>query len=413
MTPDSRNLFRNHEKSCPHRKRGRAYKKCHCPTWIDFSSEGKRIFRSLGTRNWQRAEELLREWEMNELHVHEKATPPCMREPDEESKPKGHTVADACAKFLADARARELRESTLSKYNLLLHRLLAFTAERGVRFVSQITLELLREFRAKWSHRNIAGRKRLEELRAFFRFCYDAEWIDSNPAKNLHAPITTEPPREPFTDEEVEKIRLACTQYPDGLGRTHRNASERLTALVEVMLHTGLRIGDAATLRRDRIVGGMLRLRTEKTNVPVDIPLPPQLITQLEAVKGTSSEYFFWTGNSKRKSVVGDWQRALKTMFKLAGIPEGHAHRFRHTFVKWMLMEGIPLDRIAVLTGHRGPAILIKHYSSWNKERQRQAEVDIRRVWAEKYSANLPDKTLKRPESAIQTLYSDSSKWLN
>src|SRR5580692_2797662 len=118
MTPDSRNLFRNHEKSCPHRKRGRAYKKCHCPTWIDFSSEGKRIFRSLGTRNWQRAEELLREWEMNELHVHEKATPPCMREPDEESKPKGHTVADACAKFLAYARARELRESTLSKYNL-------------------------------------------------------------------------------------------------------------------------------------------------------------------------------------------------------------------------------------------------------------------------------------------------------
>jgi integrase len=350
---------------------------------------------------------------MNELRVHEKAKRPQICEPDKDSEPTGRTVADACAKFLADARARGLREPTTYKYELLLRRLLAFTAERDVLIVPLITLELLREFRAKWPHRNTAGRKRLEELRAFFRFCYDAQWIDTNPAKNLHATITAEPPREPFTDEEVEKIRVACTRYPNGRGRTHRKVSQRLTALVELMLHTGLRIGDAVTLRRDRIMGGMLRLRTEKTNVPVDIPLPPQLLTQLECVEGTSSEYFFWTGNSKRKSVVGDWQRALKTMFKLAGIPEGHAHRFRHTFVKWMLMDGKPPDRIAVLTGHRGPAILIKHYSSWSKERQRQAEVDVRRVWAEKYRPNSPDKTLKRPESAIQTLYSDSSKWLN
>jgi integrase/recombinase XerC/integrase/recombinase XerD len=178
-------------------------------------------------------------------------------------------------------------------------------------------------------------------------------------------------------------------------------------------LHTGLRIGDAVTLRRDGIVDGKLRLRTEKTNVPVDIPLPLQLVTQLQSIVGTSSEYFFWMANSKRKSVVGDWPRALKTMFKLAGIPKGHAHRFRHTFVKQLLMAGIPPDRIAALTGHRGPGILIKHYAARGKERQRQVEEDVRRVWAEKYCPNLPEKTLKRPESAMQTLYRDSSKWLN
>ena len=313
MKADSRNLFRQHERSCPHRSKRRGYKKCHCPVWIDFSCAGKRTLKSLGTRNWQVAQDELVAWETNKSREHEEPEPPEIRDP-KESVPAGHGVADACVAFLADAVARNLRESTLYKYRLLLARLLSFLSERGVRFVPHITLELLREFRAKWPHRNTAGKKRLEELRAFFRFCYDAQWVDTNPAKNLHAPITTDPPREPFTDEEVEKIRIACTRYPDGHERTHRKASQRLTALVELMLHTGLRIGDAVTLRRESVVGGMLRLRTEKTNVPVDIPLPSRLLTQLQSVEGTSSEYFFWTGNSKRKSVVGDWQRALKTI---------------------------------------------------------------------------------------------------
>src|SRR5580692_10958950 len=99
MTPDSRNLFRNHERSCPHREKGRAYKKCHCPIWIDFSYAGERVFKSLRTRNWLVAENLLREWETNELLVHEKAKPPRIREPDKGSEPRGHTVADACAEF--------------------------------------------------------------------------------------------------------------------------------------------------------------------------------------------------------------------------------------------------------------------------------------------------------------------------
>jgi integrase len=168
------------------------------------------------------------------------------------------------------------------------------------------------------------------------------------------------------------------------------------------------------TLRKWMSAAGFWQTRRRRSpQVHVWRPRRPRLLTLLESVERTSSEYFFWTGNSKRKSVVGDWQRALKTTFKLAGIPGGHAHRFRHTFVKWMLMDGIPPDRIAVLTGHRGPAILIKRYSSWSKERQRQVELDVRRVWAEKYSPNLPDKTLKRPESAIHTLYGNSSKWLN
>ncbi len=410
MTPDSRNLFRNHEKSCSHRQQGRAHKKCHCPIWIDFSYAGVRIFRALRTRNWLVAENLLREWETNELHVPEKATLPHIREPDTESEPKGHTVADACAKFLADAHSRGLRESTLCKYALILRRLLAFTAERGIRFVSEITVELLREFRSTWPHRNTAARRRIDELRTFFGFCLDSEWIASNPAKSLKVPPCTEAPIEPFGDDEVEKIRGAYSTYSKNAGKAN---AQRLEAFVEVMLCTGLRITDVATLRRDCVEGGKLRLRTEKTGTVVCCPLPAYLIEKLQSVRNVSSQYFFWTGISKPKSAVGDYQRSLKRLFKLAGVSRGHAHRFRHTFAKRLLMKGVPLERVAVLMGHRSPSITLKHYASWVKERQDQLEADVMRIWDCNDGQKQNTNPLKRPESAIQTLYSDSSKWLN
>jgi integrase len=410
MTPDSRNLFRNHERCCPHRKKGRAHKKCHCPIWIDFSFDGKRILKSLGTRNWQLAQDLLREWETNELRAHEKAKLPQIPEPEKESEPRGPTVADACTKFLADARARGLRDATVYKFRLLLGRLQGFTRERGIHFVSEITVEMLREFRAALPHRNTAARRRVEELRTFFGFCLDAGWVSINPAKSLKPPPCTEAPIEPFGDEEVERIRAACVSYFTNTGKA---TAQRLDAIVDLMLCTGLRIQDAVTLRKDCVAQGNLRVRTEKTGTIVYFPLPMRLIEKLERMRSTSLEYFFWSGQSKPKSVVGNLQRSLKKLFKLAGVAGGHAHRFRHTFAKRLFMKGVPADRVAVLMGHRSPAITVKHYGSWGKDRQAQLEADIRRIWDADEPPKQSPKPLKRPESAIQTLYGNSLKWIN
>lgn len=410
MTPDSRNLFRNHEHRCPHKKKGRAHKNCHCPIWIDFSFGYKRILKSLGTRNWKVAENLIREWETNELRANQETRPPQIRDLDSQPNPGGHAVGDACAEFLADARARGLRETTLYKFRLLLGRLEVFARDRSIHVISEITLEALREFRATLPHRNTAARRRIEELRSFFGFCLDAGWVSSNPAKGLKPPPCTEAPIEPFGDDEVEKIRAACAAYSKNAGETY---ARRLEALVELMLCTGLRIQDAVTLRRDRIVEGALRLRTEKTGTVVYFPLPKRLLEKLGKVRPTSSDYFFWSGESKPKSSVGDWQRSLKKLFKLAGVVGGHAHRFRHTFAKRLFMNGVPADRVAILMGHRSPAITLKHYGSWGKDRQALLEADIRRLWEVDEPSKQSPNLLKRPKSAIYPLYSNRTGWLN
>ena len=192
-------------------------------------------------------------------------------------------------------------------------------------------------------------------------------------------PKNTEAPIEPFTSDEVKKIVAAITSYPD------RVNAIRLQALVLLLRHSGLRLGDAVTLPRDHISNDKLLLRTEKTGTMVWVPLPRSVIAAIDKCPG---KYPFWSGNGKRKSVVGNWQRALKTLFKLAGIQQGHAHRFRHTFACELLMAGVSLTNVARLLGHSSQKITEKHYSAWIRGRQEQLEADVRRAFPSDFESD-------------------------
>jgi integrase/recombinase XerD len=135
------------------------------------------------------------------------------------------------------------------------------------------------------------------------------------------------------------------------------------------------------TLSRERVSDGKILLYTAKTGTPVFCPLPPFVVTELESVQGTSTQHFFWSGEGKPKSCVGDWQRSLRKLFLLADVRSGHAHRFRHTFATNLLLAGVPLDRVATLLGHTNSKITEKHYAPWVRARQEQLEADVRRVW--------------------------------
>jgi len=62
-------------------------------------------------------------------------------------------------------------------------------------------------------------------------------------------------------------------------------------------------------------------------------------------------------------------------------VKDGHAHRFRDTFAVELLLAGVPLERVSILLGHQSVKITEKHYSPWIRERQEQAEADVRRTW--------------------------------
>jgi integrase/recombinase XerD len=356
--------YRRHQKDCEHRGAGRKYRRCRCPIWVDGFLGGQEIRKSLETTDWQRAQDFVRTMEATD------------NEPTKTSDPIA--IQFATEKFLADANARKLHESTIYKYRLLFKQIGDFGQKQGLRYLKELELTTLDDFRSEWKDGPRSSLKKLERLRAFLRFCERRKWIDGNPALDMKAPRVPIRPTMPFTQAEMLKILAAFEKYSARAGVAN---AQRLKAFVLLLRYSGMRIGDTVRCGIDRITGNKLFLYTQKTGVPVHSVLPDFAVRELEAAPKSSVGYFFWTGKSKLHSAIGKWQRRLQNLFSLAEIKGGHAHRFRDTFAVELLLAGIPLERVAVLLGHQSVRITERHYSPWVRSRQEQLEQDLMRVW--------------------------------
>jgi len=65
----------------------------------------------------------------------------------------------------------------------------------------------------------------------------------------------------------------------------------------------------------------------------------------------------------------------------VAGVRDGHPHRFRDTLAVQLLLEGIPMERVSIMLGHSSVKVTERHYSPWVQARQAQLEADVTRVW--------------------------------
>jgi len=360
-------IYRRHKRNCKHCSEGRKYRQCRCPIWVDGVVAGAEVRKSLDVVNWQKAQDKVREWESQE------------REPT--PAPEPITIQLAGHRFLVDLEAQKLKESTIGKYRLLFKQIGNFAQRRGFRYLKELDLVVLDEFRAGWKDGGRSSAKKLERLRAFFRFAQDREWVVKNPAARLKAPKVTLCPTLPYTGEEMLRILAAIDKYKDAFPARGRPNALRLRGLVLLLRYSGLRIGDAVSLTADRVRGDRLFLYTHKTGVPVNTILPEFVLKTLEAIPKVTDRHFFWDGLGKLETIVGSWRRRLAKLFELAEVSKGHAHRFRDTFAVELLVSGVPIERVSVLLGHQSVRITEKHYSPWVRARQEQLEADLRRSW--------------------------------
>lgn len=339
-------VYRRHGRTC-----GRSDDKCDWPIWI--RRNGRR--ESLNTRDWKAAHKKAYDLERAEVYGNP-STP--------------GAIVKSMEAFIADAKARHLSPSTISKLKTLTDQLEEFCSTAGVTTTDELTTDVLREFRASWDDSAISALKKFERLRTLCRFL--------KVAFELKAPRVKLKPTLPFTPEQMLKIMDACAAFSTK-GKYRAKNRTRIRAMVLLLRYSGIRIGDAVTLQKERISDGKLLLYTAKTGTPVFIPLPDFVLAALDEALP------FWNGKGKATSAIGVWERTFKRLFEIAKIPDGHAHRFRDTFAVGLLQQGVSLEDVSVLLGHSSIRITEKHYSPWVKSRQELLEAAVKKVWTKAF----------------------------
>jgi site-specific recombinase XerD len=333
--------------------------------WVQGTLAGELIRQSLKVRSWEKAEKIIFDWQMELEGV-------------KKEEPEAVTITSAVADFLKDAKARNLSEATIVKLKGVLEKqFVEYCREQNIKFLTEVDVEKVRNFRATWKDQPLSAVKKLERLRSFFRFCVDAGWMPRNPALAVKPPKVPPKATLPFTNKAMEEILRACDVYSEHYPKAGKTYCDKIKALVLLMLYSGLRIRDAVCLKRDKIENGRLFLYTQKSGTPVYLPLPPFV---LEALSKLPGEHYFWSGRSNPKAVVGDCQRTFRKLFKIAEV-RGHPHMFRNTFAISLLQKGTSIETVSVLLGHRNIRVTQEHYNAWVKSRQELLESAVMKTW--------------------------------
>jgi site-specific recombinase XerD len=74
-------------------------------------------------------------------------------------------------------------------------------------------------------------------------------------------------------------------------------------------------------------------------------------------------------GTGSARTAISVMERCLRAVFRLSGVREAHAHRFRHSLATSILANGGTLTDVADVLGI-SETIAGKHYAKWNQARQ-------------------------------------------
>jgi site-specific recombinase XerD len=162
---------------------------------VDGRKNGRRINEALKIRDWNRANELVRHWEL---------------EDEKPAKQQPATIEDWRDQFLHDATARSLSSGTMRLYKLLFRQLSAFATDYGISFANSVDLNALTKFRSTWLVSPLTATKKLERLRSIYKFAVQRKLIKENYALALVGPKLKPTPTIPFPREEEVRILKAA-----------------------------------------------------------------------------------------------------------------------------------------------------------------------------------------------------------
>jgi integrase len=154
------------------------------------------------------------------------------------------------------------------------------------------------------------------------------------------------------TGEHARLVRTIREEYP-------QHVAEFIFAL-----NTGLRLSSqyGATYEMMDLKRNVLDIPRTKNDEAVHVPLNVDVLAALRSLAswGERKGPIFRNQRHPAKPVFSN-DHWFKPALKAAGIDDFRWHDLRHTFASWLVQDGVPLDRVSKLLGHKSLTMTMRY----------------------------------------------------
>ena len=256
-------------------------------------------------------------------------------------------------RFIIDMTAMNLERSTINQYarttkNFFQDTGLNYTNTTGQDIMDYLAL---RQYRDKISSSYKATI--LRYLRVFFAWAYKKHHIDNDILRDVDSVKFSKKKKERLTDEEVERCRFVAKCNP------------KSSALLELMLSTGMRVGEIAALKVEDLnfQTGEIRIWGEKSNKErIGFMSAPCKVALQRYLAGRTYGMVF-EGKCNGGVCNGTIEKVAKEIAESASCHvKATVHIYRKTFASVTYRKTNDILLVSKLLGHADTETTIKYY---------------------------------------------------
>lgn len=214
--------------------------------------------------------------------------------------------------------------------------------------IKDITTDEIRHYLTNYKEERGCSLTSIDNIRrvlsSFFKWLEDEDYILKSPIRRIHKIKTLKQVKEPFTDEEIEKLREACKNIRD-------------LTIIEMLYSTGIRVGELINLNikdvnfveRSCIVLGKGNKQRE---VYFDVKTKLHIQDYLKTRDDDNPALFVSRNKPHQRLTSATIEFFIRELGRSLNIEKAHPHRLRRSFASLAIDKGMPIEQVQRLLGH-------------------------------------------------------------
>lgn len=246
--------------------------------------------------------------------------------------------------FLASKRLEGRSEKTLDLYRFTIEKML----ERFDKNICLLTTGDIRDYLSWYQLEHGVSKATIDGIRrnlsSLYHWLEEEDYIFESPLRRIHKIKITRKVKEPYSDEDFERLRDGCKYLRD-------------LTILEFLFSTGMRIGELVKLNRNDIdfderecivLGKGDKERTTYFDARTKLHLQEYLATRDD----DNPALFVSIRKPATRITEGGMEIMMRRLGIRTNVDKCHPHRFRRSCASTALEKGMPLEQVQRMLGH-------------------------------------------------------------